>query len=55
MAEGNYILTGDFNVNLHSSNRIATTASRLDPSRLILADKLRSLIDTQTLAVYPSI
>src|SRR6266487_1049648 len=37
--EGNYILTGDFNVNRHPSNRIATTTPRLDPSRLILADK----------------
>lgn len=53
-SSGNYILTGDFNVTLISSNRISLTEARRDPSRLILEEKVKDLFDTQTLANIPS-
>ncbi|CAG8671601.1 3782_t:CDS:2, partial [Ambispora gerdemannii] len=55
ISNDNYILTGDFNVNLIPTNRLSTSISRSDPSVSILSDKLLSLVDTQVLAGIPSI
>src|SRR6266516_1591600 len=51
----NYILTGDFNLNLVSANRLNISLERLDSTKDLLLSKLNNLIDTQLLASIPSI
>src|SRR5579859_6137203 len=50
-----YILTGDFNVNLLPQNRISLTNIRHDPSIPIIQLKINNLIDTQILSNDPSL
>src|SRR6185369_8118275 len=51
----NYILTGDFNLNLVSANRLNTSLERPDLTKDLLLSKINNLIDTQLLASIPSI
>ena len=51
----NYILTGDFNLNLVSANRLNTSLERPDSTKDLLLSKLNNLIDTQLLVSVPSI
>ena len=55
LSHTNYILTGDFNLNLVSANRLNTSLERLDSTKDLLLSKLNNLIDTQLLASIPSI
>ena len=50
-----YILTGDFNINIHSKNRRGMTKRRNDATRESLLSKLDDMVDTQTLATVPTL
>src|SRR2546421_1437427 len=55
LSHTNYILTGDFNLNLVPANRLNTSLERLDSTKNLLLSKLNNLIDTQLLASISSI
>src|SRR4051812_26784242 len=45
----NYILVGNFNVNLYSANRLNSKPKKLDPPKQQLQTKLLDLVNTQAI------